>query len=171
MDSGGWLGAIWNFFTPPDPPVSDLFTDPTIIVKAEKHMKAMRWWRVRVSGSLFAITLALIWSVSPWGFVFARDMDEKVTTSVQNAVKEIAAEQGKIKQDISEIKVQNSQMASVLRDIQRASTVAALCRTLNRRVSDQSEVNQRRTDADTEQDKYKALTGEFYPESRCGSGL
>jgi hypothetical protein len=165
-----FISGIWGLFTPPDPPVSDFFSDPMQIAKVEGHFKAQRNWSLKVSGTLACFVILVILSVTRWGFVRAADFQSKLDTAVQQTVISIAKEQQSVKNDVASIKMQNDQMALALREILRAQTANTICRILNNKVADAAARAQRRADADNEQEKYKATTGDYYPESRCGSG-
>jgi hypothetical protein len=159
----GLFKSIWEWFTPPDPPITDFY--PTLdIQKVEGHMKAYRAWSLKVSGTLVVFSVGIIIACfTPWGFVKAGDLDAKLSAAVQQTVAAIIKDQ-------QAAKAQNDQIARSINEILRAQTANTICRILNNKVTDVAERAQRRADADNEQEKYKAVTGEYYPESRCGSG-
>ncbi len=164
------LMAIWKFFMPPDPPISDFFP-VSDMARAEKHLKAARDYCVKVSMTLAGLTALALVAITPWGFVLANDLQGKMDNAVKEAVKELKAEQAVIKVDIAEIKQQQAQMNMGLNEILRSQAATNICRLLGRwsLEADRAEKGRLRVDVDAEQDKYRRLTGDYYPESRCGS--
>lgn len=176
MGGGFWRG-LWDFFVPPDPPLSDfmIIDDFDQRSKAEEAMKALRYWRLKVSGTLVLGAGLAIWAFTPWGFVkadeFGRRLDQAVTESVQRAVKDIKEDQARINAKLAEINSRGERQEAVLEEILRSQIAATVCRIIVRRnvETDSAERGRLREDADKEQEKYKSLVGDYYPESRCGS--
>lgn len=160
----GLVKSFWEFFTPPDPPLTDFY--PKIdIQKAEAHMKAYRNWSMKVSGTLALFSVGIVFACfTPWGFVRASDLDQKLNAAVQKTVAAIIKDQ-------ELAKAQNNQMAKAINEILRSQTANTICRILNTKVDTESARAQRRSDADSEQEKYREITGDYYPESRCGSAF
>ncbi len=168
----GVLEKIWDFFTPPDPPISDFIGEEASMAKAEGHLKKAVNWGQRLSWSFSAVVFFLILATfTPWGYIRADQLKDKVEAAVKSsdlskAVEGIRSEQQHskteqtaMKVELSEVKAKLETMTPVLNEIYKASTAATICRLLAGKL---------RAEADAEQTKYRAVAGEFYPESRCG---
>ena len=173
MGIGEGIQALWHFFCPPDPPVSDVVGPESSVGKIEAHMKAIYWWRVKISITLIALTLlAIAAAFLPGGVVTAGDMQTAVKTEVENQMKEMKAEQQQIKADVAAIKVSQTSTQAALNEILKTSIATNICRLVARRAKegDREERAALRADIDKEQDKYRSLDGDPYPEARCGGG-
>jgi hypothetical protein len=152
--------GVWEFFCPPDPSFSEIFGENADPVKIEEHMKALYKWRLKVSGTMALLVAGvIIASFTPWGFLRAGDVESVVERKL-----------GEIKSEIASLKLQNAQMAPAITEILKSTTTTDICRIVARRKIEKSAIEQEalRGSLDVAQGKYKALTGEFYPESRCG---
>lgn len=168
MDGGFW-GGLWTFFMPPDPPLSD-FMDmdgPDQRAKAEEHMKQLRYWRFKVTGSLVLAVGALAWSITPWGFVQAGDLKAKIE-EVLSPLKEAQE-----KQAARLVNLETASMASAraLNELVANGIATDICRIVARQKKevDPGEQGALRHDKDDKQGRYESLTGKYYPEERCGS--
>ncbi len=161
----GVVRSIWKFFCPPDPPFLEIFGHNADPLKIEAHMKSIAAWRFKVAVTLAAVVTFGVASLTPWGFVRAGDIDKKIESKVSESVKqtvsEIKNEQAQIKADVASIKYQGVRTEAALNELLKTSTAQTICQLLAKRL---------RELADKEQERYKALSGEFYPEGRCGGG-
>ncbi len=173
-----WEAAekLWAFIGPPEVEISDIMetSDVDKIKKMNLLSRALWFWRLKVSLLTFLSLAYIAWSFTSFGVVRAGDLQGKVDAAVQASVKkavsELQTEQTQIKADVADIKAQNAITAPMLREIVRTSIATNICRIIVRRNKEGSSAERAslRTDADVEQEKYKAIAGEYYPESRCG---
>ncbi len=153
------------FFTPPSLPVSELFGAESTMATREKHIARLRTYHRRVSYTLMGLLcLVIIALFTPWGIVRSSDLAEKVEAAVKSSelaksVEQIKVEQQTTKVELASVKATLSSMTPVLNELYKVATAQTICSLLN---------NKLREAADKEQDKYKTIAGEYYPESRCG---
>lgn len=138
-------------------------------------MKALYVWRMKVSITLIVLLIGVIVATfTPWGFVRAGDADKKieaaVSVSVDKKLADIQTEQTQMKADLTLLKAQGSSNTAVLNEILKSTIASNICRHVTRRAKEVNAAERTaiRQDIDVEQGKYKLVSGEYYPESRCG---
>lgn len=168
MDGGFW-GGLWNFFVPPDPPLSDFvnINDADQRLRAEEHMKQLRYWRFKVTGSLVLAVGVLGWSVTPWGFVQAGDLKAKI----EEVLAPLKETQEKQDQRLKNLELVSTSSARALNELVANGVATDICRIVirERKEVDPGERGALRADKDDKQRRYEGLMGKYYPEERCGS--
>lgn len=156
---------VLNFFKPPDLLLSDLIGDTATMATREACVTNVRKYLVKVSWTLVAgAVIVMIALFTPWGLVRSSDLANKVEAAVKSSelaksVEAIKTEQQEMKAEVTKINAKLDSINPVLTELYKASTAQTICRMLE---------NKLREAADKEQDKYKTIAGEYYPESRCG---
>lgn len=154
--------------------------DATDLIKAENQFdqdkikkigREQWWWRMKVSAMLAAGGALFIWSFTPVGFVRAGEVSKVIDTKVSEAIKELKAEQVNVSQKLKAIDDRGTKQDDLLKEILRGQLSSSICRIIVRQKAERDvhEKSRLRLDADTEQEKYRVIIGEYYPESRCGS--
>ncbi len=161
MDGGFW-NSLWNLLMPPDPPLSDfvIIEDDTRRTRAEESMKSIRYWRFKVSIMILVLVAFVMWSASPWGYVFAADVKEKIETAISP-----------LNARLEKLEKASASSATALNELVANGIATDICRIVirQRKEVDSSEHGALRLDKDEKQRRYRSLIGEYYPEERCGS--
>lgn len=157
----GLLGKAWDFFQPPD---FDQLLDALNMEDVEEYskwanfVKSLERYGNKISWTFFAILLFVLFAFSPWGFVLAgnqaKQIDDKLKTTEER---------------LSGIETQNAAMKSSLDELVAEKVANGICRIVVRlrKEVDVTEIVALRNDLTNAQKRYKALTTENYPETRC----
>jgi hypothetical protein len=147
MDFVKMFLTIVGFLVPPDHSVTDWIPPghPDLMERAEKSIKELRMWYWKVSGAIFILAGAVVYTLFFSDFARAED------------VKQLS--------DSQKILVQ------AVNDQLTVSTADNICRLLVRqsKETDMAEKTRLRQDIDELQRKYRSYSGmnEYYPEQRC----
>lgn len=156
----GWV------IMPPDPKVSDFMeiTDPELMSKAERSFKQLWFWRVKVSVLIAVLIVVMIIAWSPRGFVQAKDLGSRI----DEVIKPLKDEQASINTKLAELAHAQRLTQASLDELVANGIANNICRYLGLMQVPNADKRSLRNDADGLQSRYRRLTGDFYPESRCG---
>jgi septal ring factor EnvC (AmiA/AmiB activator) len=136
------LSAIFDWIRPPEPPEG---ASPAELAKYRNAVNRYRW---NVSLTLVGVVAVLSWSVTPWGFALASDVDKKVAAAIDPFNRKLQELSGKLDDNARE----TQQLQQAVQSLTISSLEAKLVDT---------QIRKCRADSDSAREYFRGLVLEY----------